>query len=359
MRKLLPDSVAQERGTVVHKVLELCNARSLTVEERRDLLDEIIDRRDYPSRNPNSVMVGERFEDFFGLSDWNNRVTWIPVIDANEAIPPKQLVSASDGRQFRQPGDTDLADQKPVPGSEVWIASNRLKLRGKIDQVVANSAGSWKLIEYKTHNVLNADGSMRESTKAQLLLYALMVHELCPTDVIELVAYGRESRPVAFEFDENAKKEAVDLYEGQIALFPDNSTLDIQADAKPSSACRFCPYRPGCPAYHDWAQECWSGNEVANGCPKDTWGIVTEVTPEEDYPNGFVYLEDGAGREVQLKFLHPEVVREPLTAGTKIWCYSMKTDMKSEGHPRSFFHHRPDPRKAHESAVASRIYFVA
>jgi len=354
---LLPDSVKQERGSVVHDFLAEGDTSSLSMIERRQLIDEIISRRNYPDQNPNSVMVGKLFENFFSLSDWNRRVSWIPKINTNKFKDRKQHGPSSRKKKPRNYDDVPVEDQLPTPGPEAWVASRKLKLKGQIDRVDAASDGSWRLSEYKTHNVLTADGQLRESTRAQLLIYALIVRQLRPNDSIELVAYGRESKTVSFTFDSCAEIEAQEVYKRKIALFPEKPTLCVQEDAKPGSDCPSCPSRPCCPAYHDWAQQRWADDKRAKECPLDTWGVVTEVRSEGGYPNGLVYLEDAIGREVLLKFLHPKVVKDTLTRGMKIWCYELKKGASSNCHPQTFFHHRPDPNKAYLSAVGSRIYY--
>ncbi|HIA13027.1 MAG TPA: hypothetical protein EYN69_13305 [Flavobacteriales bacterium] len=354
---LLPNSVTQERGSVVHGVLKERDTSSLDAIECRQLIDEIVSRRCYPKTNPNSVMVGDRFEQFFSLSEWNKRASWILKLNTEQYNYPKFVRRSSTSNRQGSLDREILEDQLPSPGPEAWVASRKLKLKGKIDQVVMDPDGSWQLIEYKTRNIFTPDGQFCESTKAQLLFYALIVRQLSPNDSIKLIAYGRESIPFEFAFDSKAELEAKELYERQVALFPSDSTICVQRDAKPSSECKSCQSRPCCPAYHDWAQQCWGDEEKSDDCPLDTWGVVTDVRSVNGYPNGLVYLEDATGRNVLLRYLHPQVVKEPLISGMKIWCYEMKTDARSKLHPRDFFHHRQDPKKVYESAVASRIYY--
>lgn len=354
---LLPNSVAQERGSVVHDVLKERDTSSFDAIECRQLIDEIVIRRCYPGTNPNSVMVGDQFKHFFSLSEWNKRASWILKLNTEHCYYPNIVRRSGTSNRNGSFDREVLEDQLPSPGPEAWVASRTLKLKGKIDHVVVDSDGSWQLIEYKTRNIFTPDGKFCESTRAQLLFYALIIRQLRPNDSIKLIAHGRESKPFKFAFDSKAELEAKELYERQVSLFFSDSNSSVQRDAKPSSECRSCQSRPCCPAYHDWAQQCWVDEEKANDCPLDIWGVVTNVRSVNGYPNGLVYLEDSMGRNVLLRYLHPQVVKEPLISGMKIWCYEMKTDANPKLHPRDFFHHRQDPKKVYESAVASRIYY--
>ena len=282
----------QERGSVVHKVLEERDTNSLDANECRQLIDEIINHRCYPETNPNSVMVGNQFEHFFSLSEWNKRASWILKLNMRHYNHPKPVPRLSSSNQADSLDRKILKDQSPSIGSEVWVASRKLKIEGKIDHVSIDNDGSWRLIEYKTRKIFTPDDQFCESTKAQLLFYALIVRQLRPNDSINLTAYGSESKPFEFTFDSKTELEAKELYERQIALFPSDSTICIQRDAKPSSDCRSCQSRPCCPAYHDWAQQCWGNEEKANDCPLDTWGVVTEVRSDNGNQNGLVYLKD-------------------------------------------------------------------
>ncbi len=144
---------------------------------------------------------------------------------------------------------------------------------GRMDLILSNKNGA-EIIDYKTGEVMDKTGSIKEEYKIQMKLYAALHHDIYSIwpKKLTLVSLSRRRHEVKFTPDECGKL----LTDFKVKLEEVNRKIlggePLGNLATPSpEACKFCLYRPDCQSY-------WMKKEDTEYWPKDVAGNVLEKT---------------------------------------------------------------------------------
>jgi hypothetical protein len=227
-------------------------------------------------------------------------------------------------------------------GREVALKSTILGLSGSADLITTAPDGVVEVVDYKTGNVLDPDGSVRPEYVLQLQAYGLMLLELEPAVSVRLILDNgtRTELPSSRTDLEEARQSILHLR----SLLPPGDLVSTSDWASPGPACQSCPVRPGCSAYRERAPEWWSGTNAPDFVPMDIWGRVKrwELTGPSACD---VQLEDASGRlrvvrNLGLDRLSGGVLR----SGDGLWFFALKSAPAIRRgpsgrilHPRAFF----------------------
>lgn len=197
---------------------------------------------------------------------------------------------------------------------EVWVATADGLVGGAIDHVQETTEGA-VLRDYKSGQVLQAAETalLKEEYQTQLKLYAALFKasfDRWPVR-LEIVPLQGPAHVVSFSPAEcgGLLEEALQLLQQINAALLKKPDLGVEALAAPSAqACRYCPYRPACPAYHQARPHI-----IGDSWPQDVWGQVTQIKP---LGNGRISLSVMAASHqstnVQIRSLTPDWARYPI-----------------------------------------------
>jgi len=159
------------------------------------------------------------------------------------------------------PHPSAIADSRKRASHEVWLQTPNGKVGGYADAIVSTDAGD-VIIDYKTGAIVEsghgASGSeVRYDYQIQAKLYAALYNSMCgkwPAS-IELVGLDSISRTIPFRQEEcssllDEARELIYRINSVISSKTENYVIVLRHLASPSpEVCRFCLYRPCCPAY--------------------------------------------------------------------------------------------------------------
>ncbi|MHB0970849.1 MAG: PD-(D/E)XK nuclease family protein [Thermoanaerobaculia bacterium] len=232
--------------------------------------------------------------------------------------------------------------------AEVFLASERLRLKGKIDylEVTQNRI---RIVDYKSGAVVDPDtNEVREEAATQLRLYALLVRELRPDAELQLIIRdGKKEWPVAWTEKSIAETES---FIQKLMAF-EAGTLRSSADlAATGAACKGCQVRQRCPGYAGFAPEQWRKPNLKLSW--DTWGVVVKLERREHFVG--VELRDAADRVVRVERVnHTHAPMHGLRPGDHISFFDFDTIERNSGYPRNFHELPRDPsqRRAWSATV--------
>ena len=226
-------------------------------------------------------------------------------------------------------------------GSEVWLSSPALRLKGKADFIGRTADGIIEIVDFKTGGVSGPNGEIKDEYALQLQAYALMLRERIETTPLRLVLDNGERTPVPS--DDRSLNLAREQIERFTSRFPKSSTVRPDQSAHPGRECASCGIRPSCGAYMDAAPVWWVDVPTEVGFePLDIWGEITRVVVGE--MSLTIHLKDRAGRSVKIDRLGKGHGVSVNAAGEEIWLFNLCADNRRRG----FSGQRPHPRLFHE-----------
>jgi hypothetical protein len=170
-----------------------------------------------------------------------------------------RIAEAVQGSSAGLPG----ASSSPVPARrEVEITASQGKVRGKIDMIRGGD-----LIDYKTGSVLEEDeiggaSVVKPAYVRQLRIYAWLVHSSTGKWVKRGLLYPLAGGPVEVPIDpvecEKEAADAVALLDAYNAAIAAATSTTAMASPSPE-VCRWCPFKPFCPAFWSAVNPSWSG----------------------------------------------------------------------------------------------------
>jgi CRISPR/Cas system-associated exonuclease Cas4 (RecB family) len=245
----------RERGSLVHETLfelletlreeSLLPLRERTVEQARDILDQVLDRVALRFREELSPAIDRVWEDGISsvradLREWLRRAALAP-----EWTPWRFELSF--GLRDRQARD-------PESRTEPVVLDCGIRLRGSIDLVEQGDTGALRATDYKTGKVRASPGFtvIGGGQVLQPVLYALALEKLFPGARVELgrlyyctSAGGFEE--VSIPLDDEAREAAA-----EVAKVVGEALSDGFFPAAPAEgACTYCEYRPVCGPYEE------------------------------------------------------------------------------------------------------------
>lgn len=222
-------------------------------------------------------------------------------------------------------------------GTEVFMSSDRLRLKGTADKVKVTADGAVEILDYKTGSVFDAEGSLKVSYVRQLVAYATILEETEPGSTFRGTVHNGDS--FAVDVDKPARVDFRRWLRGLIKTIPDAGTGSPFL-ASPGPDCSFCSYRIGCGAYLHKAHAWWAAPPDFR-IPADVWGVVRASTLALD---GRLTIEvrDAAGRDVRLLDIGRRHSLPRDLEGRQIWAFGLKPlrfQRRRDGqwlHPRVF-----------------------
>jgi hypothetical protein len=206
-------------------------------------------------------------------------------------------------------------------------------VRGEVDSVRASPEGV-VIADHKTGELYEdtEDGrTLKAAYVAQLKLYAVLFayrHGEWPAR-LELSdlwgnAVGVPFRPEECQSLLDATRAALDEVNAKVREVMQGTAGPATLGTPDPEHCRYCPYRPICPAYRDRAAG-WAGPDR----PLDVWGRFIRATLGGQ---GLTAVEvEAAGSVVTVRRLDPAPVRNPalslLRPGSRTGIYNLRPDV--------------------------------
>lgn len=248
----------------------------------------------------------------------------------------------------RQPGSATEALPASMPleprldyGFEALIASPRLGIRGRADEVRQVDPGRIEIIDLKT-----GSSSVDEGDRLQLRAYALAAQDVDPSVKVSLRIErpGRDPTTVPWGSRERGETQTV---------IEDAKQLSVQPGGIPSETatagpwCASCTLRHICPRYLHQAPSWWvSTGPVAKAAPLDTWGYVLEQRVRD--AGLLLVLRDLVGRRVRVDGLGGVAQEDQVEIDEPVSLFGLETTEQTLAHGRARF-----PRNFHDRVPAT------
>ena len=176
------------------------------------------------------------------------------------------------------------ADSRKRASHEVWLQTPDGKVGGYADAIMSTGAGD-VIIDYKTGAIVESehgafDSEIKYDYQIQARLYAALYNSMrskWPAS-IELVGLDGISRTIPFRQEECSRlldeaRELINRINSVISIKTENYGTVLGHLASPSpEVCRFCLYRPCCPAYWEKREA-----ELEREWPHDAKGKLKEI----------------------------------------------------------------------------------
>jgi len=316
----LPSHPKAVYGSILHRLYEAAARGDVEPgpdfpRRMRTELDRLVAGR------PPGVPAPERV---YGYLEWLQRssdvVARAGAVVGDGGARPSRLAPSSPGRPspFRP-------DDAPPPfvahdhgrWAEVWLASPRLRVRGKAD-LVEREGDHVTVVDLKTGKASGADGGVAERAALQLRAYGLVVLELVPRATVHLVVAAGSTRPVPFgPSDQEATRAVLADLAGRL---PAGAAVDAADLATPGAPCRFCSGRHRCPAYAAAAPPWWREG-APHPVPADVWGRVESAVREGGSVS--LSLRDAADRLVRVARLREGLVGD-VSEGDELHAFGLQ-----------------------------------
>lgn len=245
-------------------------------------------------------------------------------------------------------------------GPERHLSSDRLRLSGQADRIRSLGAGAYEVRDFKSGNVVGADGEVKPAIQLQLRAYGLMILDVDPKASVRLVVDDGDEHGIAF--DATAQLQARDEIHNIIAQIPLPGAADAAGIATPGPYCHGCPIRHVCPAYREAAPGWWrSFPATIERLPDDIWGTVVEVLPKAAATSVDIVLIDAAGRHVRVDGVDVRHDALAVPARSRIWLFGLQASARPRGYDGKRFHPRVFhelPRDGHERRAWSAVVLL-
>lgn len=248
----------------------------------------------------------------YGAMAWRQRVAAVVagakafVEDGRPQPPARGTNPQTRARGDIPTGPPPYATRGDGRWPEQWLASPRLRVRGKAD-LVERRGDRVTITDLKTGAASSSESAVSPSTALQLRAYGLIVAESLPAVQIDLVVSSTVARPVSFGPAERAA--ALETLASLDAALPTGQEVSVDV-ATPGPACRFCSRRHRCSAYRERAPSWWADG-APHPIPLDVWGHVEEVAAAASSTS--LQLRDAAGRRVRIARLRSALVPDVRT----------------------------------------------
>lgn len=236
-----------------------------------------------------------------------------------------------------------------VFGAERKLSSPALDMEGRADLIYRDSGGAVHVADFKTGNVLEADGQPIPGYLLQIAAYGVLAKEMLGADEIALELAGPASGwcgRLSGELEATVRETVANLR----ARLPKQQPLQAGSLAAPGAWCQLCASRPSCPAY----MQALEGGpaEQAFLSSFDVAGKITDCTAAGGFTRLRILTREG--KYISLSGV-PSPLYPGLKPGTDIQGFSLGSfDVLSRAaFPANFFVFRPDNPKS--SAFSSLL----
>jgi len=226
-------------------------------------------------------------------------------------------------------------------GREKALASQRLRLNGRADRIARLADGTIEIRDYKTGEVLDADGEVLAHVVTQLRAYGLLVMEKSPGLPIRLVVDDGTEHEVSFTTrDQRRIRRSLAAINSEL---PEGRVLDAASLATAGEGCTTCAFRHRCSSYLDAAPTWWRSRASGPAdIPQDVWGVITQVSASGDNVLD-VTITDAAERRVRLDRLDLSRWKDEVKVGDRLWAFNLESPISrvraraAKLHPTSFY----------------------
>ena len=325
----LPPHPSAELGSIVHDTMNAL-ARlggTPTWPDAYALFNELVEVRERELAADPHTRALVPLRDQLDLGRWSGRVAYLRSwLEGGGATGVKVATPLRGTTEEHISSD---ADTHVVPGSEIWLRASALRLRGRVDRIVRDDDGSYRITDFKTGRIHHDDQARREYV-LQLLLYGHMVKTLEPGVGVRLFLEGNVRVEVAWSSADRARLQ--DLLRGVLRRLPEGRPIEAELLATPGSWCRWCDVRHRCRAYLEAAPVWWAKREARpEAIPLDAWGEVTGIE-RGDGGDWRVQLRDPSGAHAHVEGLTPERDLERVDVGRPMWFFDVVSTER--GRPR-------------------------
>jgi len=244
---------------------------------------------------------------------------------------------------------------------EVPLSSKPLHLRGAADFVEWPEDDIVRISDFKSGAVLDPEGQLKEGYVLQLQGYALALDDTA------------SPRPKGFRldvvadsgiFDVDGRRETLGVLrrrlEGQKLPWGQAAATAVDYETAGPS-CMFCPQRPRCASYTQYAEEGWRSNWVSVGqrpLPLDIWGMVESIEAGPTTLRVGIRSPEGERRLVA-GLARRHFPSRLCQIGEPIWIYGLQTLEGARSgqfvHPLNF---HEESTKLWTSAWTTQVFFT-
>jgi len=223
-------------------------------------------------------------------------------------------------------------------GSERKLASAALDMAGSVDLVYKDSSGTVHVCDFKTGNVLEADGQPKHAYLLQISAYGLLAKDMLGLQEVALELAGPASRwqEILGGRLETMARQAIATLQARL---PKLQPVQGESLAAPGSWCESCPVRPSCPVYMRALED----GSAAEGMlsPFDVAGTVTDIVSAGEFLR--LRILTHSGKRVSLSGV-PSSIYPGLAQGIKILGFSLGSYdvLARTAFPANFYIFRPD-----------------
>jgi hypothetical protein len=221
---------------------------------------------------------------------------------------------------------------------EESVKSETLQLAGKIDRLELSDSDSIIVEDFKTGQICDeqeGNHALKQDYQLQLYGYALVLSEDVDPSAIMMRVVGSDrvwEEPFSGHALQKISRHVADLQR----VLPTGQDLSVAELASPGDACQYCPYRPACAAYLDWAPTIWANNDANDKLPYDVWGIVNKATKGE---GGLwdIYVTGDGGKSFRVNNVPDHLIESPYQEGQRVYMFSLRpTRSKQQGYPQNY-----------------------
>jgi hypothetical protein len=336
-----------ELGRILHRLVEDASRGEITSSTDADAA--VRSHLDFLLREARQRLSNDAFsrpyaelKDSFSFLDWHSR-TEIAIAEAG--LDYRRSCKSAPRLKERRSGSADLDVLLSREGEftllEVPFRSRKLRLKGRIDEVVKGPSGAIQVTDYKTGRVLDDDGNMSANIVLQLRLYGLAILECLPQALVQPYVRSREEYyaiPFTPEDVWRTENERQELF----SRLPSGQSQRAEPLAELGLHCRTCRIRHVCPRYRNNAAPLWAKPTAEFSLALDICGSILRWEKWHDGTYTLT-LKDSTDRPVKIHRLSlSETDVEALTNFRQVWFFNL---CSHEGglkggiwhHPRNFY----------------------
>jgi len=302
---LLPRTPSAHVGSMIHALLEAAGKGEM--------------------EDGSLALVETRWADLLGRTEQTMSASWIekPLQPLSLSVPDfevrriraferaVEIARTIQASRQRRTGERGVGNELPVSSPEGLVA-------GYVDCAVETRDGI-VLRDYKTGAITedNSSSAVKTIYQVQLRLYAALYYSSFgrwPTR-LELVPLRGDPIAVSFSPDEclSLLRDATDLLKHANTRIEQVDQVADRLDALASlaaprpSSCRYCLYRPACPAY----REARAGPVTDESWPTDVLGQVIEIRMLGNGRLNLSIADPGLAAVARVRGIDPDPARHP------------------------------------------------
>jgi hypothetical protein len=206
-------------------------------------------------------------------------------------------------------------------GLERRLASAKLDMAGRADEIYWMSVGHIRIVDFKTGSIREGDGCPKRNHVLQLAAYGLAVREIDPNVAITLELRGNSDRWIG-TLDEPTANDARQLLAELKRVLPRGEAISVAGLSCIGAHCGQCAYRPSCPSYREHLERESMIDHGYNGF--DISGSLITLTEENDFHAIRLLLAKGFPVRISSipAILLPKVAH---TLGAKVACFGIRS----------------------------------